>query len=112
MLSFVLFILIACLLLVVSLVGVVLRIFFPWLLPSRRSFGQQGTSGRKKGAGLDDGFNPFFTRQQDSKKEGEVTIDYIPPRKDYKDAMPSTQVDPSEYVEYEEISHDDEGKNL
>lgn len=102
MLSFVLFILLACLLLVVSLVGAVLRIFFPWLLPSRRKFGQQGASGEKGQGG---GFNPFFA-QREPKKEGEVTIDYVPPRKDYKEARPSTQVDPSEYVEYEEIPHD------
>lgn len=107
MLSFILFILIACLLLVVSVVGVVLRIFFPWLLPSRRRYGHR-SPGQENGPDDGGGFQSFFG-QEKSRKEGEVTIDYVPPRKDFKDARPSTEVDPSDYVEYEEIPNDEKG---
>lgn len=37
------------------------------------------------------------------KKEGEVSIDYVPPRKEMKDARPADKADAGEYVDFEKI---------
>lgn len=110
MFSFLVSILIAGLVLVFSIVGLVLRIFFPWLSPFRRgrhrpdnmSGGTSGSQGRPSGSW------GGFGQEKRQKREGEVSIDYIPPRKDFRNAKPSNNVSPSEYVDFEEVKEKDE----
>lgn len=98
MFSFFFFIVIAALLLVVSVVGIVLRIFFPGLFLGRRYFGSFGESARRETG-------------RKNKKEGEVSIDYVPPRRDFRNAQPSQNVSSDQYVDYEEIKDDTEDQN-
>lgn len=48
------------------------------------------------------GIRPGAPRQE-RKKEGEVSIDYVPPRKDMKDARPADTADEGDYVDFEKI---------
>lgn len=48
------------------------------------------------------GIRPGALRQE-RKKEGEVSIDYVPPRKDMKDARPADKADEGDYVDFEKI---------
>ena len=48
---------------------------------------------------------PFRQRreQRQTRPEGSVNIDYVPPRQDLKDSRPGNNVPDSEYVDYEEV---------
>lgn len=37
------------------------------------------------------------------KKEGEVSIDYVPPRQDMKNARPGNKADAGDYIDFEKI---------
>ncbi len=50
------------------------------------------------------GIRPGVPRQgRERKKEGEVSIDYVPPRKDMKDARPADKADEGDYVDFEKV---------
>ena len=48
------------------------------------------------------GIRPGAPRQE-RKKEGEESIDYVPPRKDMMDARPADKADEGDYVDFEKI---------
>lgn len=48
------------------------------------------------------GIRPGAPRQE-RRKEGEVSIDYIPPRKDMKGARPSDKANEGDYVDFEKV---------
>ncbi|MDE5762347.1 MAG: hypothetical protein K2H68_02405 [Bacteroidales bacterium] len=48
------------------------------------------------------GIRPGASRQE-RRKEGEVSIDYVPPRKDMKGARPSDKANEGDYVDFEKV---------
>lgn len=86
MISFLLFLLLGFFLLAVfalRLLGrIILLPFFPWIRPSDR---------------------PFSQKEERPKREGSVSIDYVPPRQDLKDSRPGSNAPDSDYVDYEEV---------
>lgn len=49
------------------------------------------------------GIRPGAPRQERRRKEGEVSIDYVPPRKDMKGARPSDKANEGDYVDFEKV---------
>ncbi len=94
MISSLLFVLVLVAVLAVSLVMALLRGIFGFFVPGRKN-GQKGFSGQ-------DGNNQDRFRWR-RKKEGEVSIDYIPPKKDLRNARPAYSAKEEEYIDFEEV---------
>lgn len=49
------------------------------------------------------GIRPGSPQRRRPRKEGEVSIDYVPPRKDMKDARPADKAAEGDYVDFEKV---------
>lgn len=96
--SYLIFIILLVFAVVFSIVAALLRGIFGLF-----SFGKK--EDRPKGkTGFPWENGPFARRTpSDRRKEGEVSIDYVPPRQDMRNARPSYGAKEDEYVDFEEV---------
>ena len=102
MIAFILSVLLGIFLVVFSLLLVIARKIFGFPLFGRRRNGQAPASGQGSGGGAFTGWQA----RDPSRREGEVSIDYVPPREDFRNARPAPGGPNDDYVEFEEVRED------
>lgn len=102
MLSFILSFLLGIFLVVISIVMIVARKIFGISLFGHRRKSQ--ASAQNQG-GASYGQQP----RDPNRREGEVSIDYVPPREDFRNARPAPGGPNDDYVEFEEVREERNG---
>lgn len=96
--SYLLFIILLLFAVVFSIVAAVLRSLFGIFIFRKKGDGRDGRSGLPWENG------PFARHARSRhKEEGEVSIDYIPPRQDMRHARPAYGAKEDAYVDFEEV---------
>ena len=96
MIAFILSVLFGIFLVVISILLIIARRIFGFSPFRHRANGQASARNQD---------NPDYGRQprEPNRREGEVSIDYVPPREDFRNARPAPGGPNDDYVEFEEV---------